>query len=226
MIGPWPACHLVPYSTTSSERDLALALDIPMYGADPRHAYLGTKSGCRALFARAGVPHPAGARGHHERRVGESDAIVALRAANPELSRLVVKCNEGVSGRGNAIVDLTEIPAAGRAGRGRAGSRSAWPASRPRTSGLTVAGFFAKLERHGGVIEEWITGARARKAPACSSRSPRRAICACSQLTTRSWVAPADRAYLGCRFPASPSYAPTISAGGPQGRRASGVRPA
>src|SRR4051794_33339098 len=29
-------CHLVPYATTMRERDIALALGIPMYGADPR----------------------------------------------------------------------------------------------------------------------------------------------------------------------------------------------
>jgi hypothetical protein len=28
--------HLVPYNTTPMERDVALALGIPMYGADPR----------------------------------------------------------------------------------------------------------------------------------------------------------------------------------------------
>jgi hypothetical protein len=52
-------CQLMPYSTTELERDLALALDIPMYGADPSHSHHGTKSGGRELFARAGVPHPS-----------------------------------------------------------------------------------------------------------------------------------------------------------------------
>ncbi len=28
--------HLIPYNTTSLERDVALALGIPMYGADPQ----------------------------------------------------------------------------------------------------------------------------------------------------------------------------------------------
>ena len=35
--------HLVPYNTTSLERDLAVILGIPMYGADPRLFELGTK---------------------------------------------------------------------------------------------------------------------------------------------------------------------------------------
>ena len=29
-------CHLIPYNTTPLERDVALSLGIPMYGADPR----------------------------------------------------------------------------------------------------------------------------------------------------------------------------------------------
>src|SRR3954451_15433550 len=52
--------HLVPYNTTELERDVALSLGIPMYAADPRLAPWGSKSGCRRLFAEAGVPHPLG----------------------------------------------------------------------------------------------------------------------------------------------------------------------
>src|SRR5947209_4410165 len=55
--------HLVPFNTTELERDLALALDIPMYGADPRFFHHGTKTGCRRLFSELGVAHPLGAEG-------------------------------------------------------------------------------------------------------------------------------------------------------------------
>ena len=55
--------HLVPYNTTELERDVALALGIPMYGADPRLFDLGTKTGCRRLFAEEGVQHPDRRRG-------------------------------------------------------------------------------------------------------------------------------------------------------------------
>src|SRR5204863_6882711 len=52
--------HLVPFATTAAERDLAVALGIPMYGADPRVLHLGTKSGARRLFREEGVPYPEG----------------------------------------------------------------------------------------------------------------------------------------------------------------------
>src|SRR5262245_18261356 len=56
---PQPA-FLLPYMTTELERDLALALGMPLHGADPSLQGLGTKSGSRKLFAQAGVPHPLG----------------------------------------------------------------------------------------------------------------------------------------------------------------------
>jgi hypothetical protein len=58
-------CHLIPYSTTALERDIALTLGIPMYAADPRLAQLGSKTGCRRLFAEEGVQHPLGAEDLH-----------------------------------------------------------------------------------------------------------------------------------------------------------------
>src|SRR6266511_1469756 len=42
--------HLVPFNTTNREKELALQLGIPMYGADPKFFPLGTKSGCRTIF--------------------------------------------------------------------------------------------------------------------------------------------------------------------------------
>src|SRR5262249_20287350 len=104
--------QLVPYDTTDRERQLALALGIPMYGADPRHRPLGTKTGCRELFARVGVPHPLGV----ERIAGMGDLIAAiaeLRARRPRIAQVVVKLDESVAGRGNAIVALTGLPAPG-----------------------------------------------------------------------------------------------------------------
>src|SRR5213083_2701204 len=50
--------HLVPYNTTTLERDLAIRLGIPMYGADPKTFWIGTKSGSRRMFADEGVAHP------------------------------------------------------------------------------------------------------------------------------------------------------------------------
>jgi len=51
--------HLIPFMTTWDDRELAMRLGIPMYGTDPAHIELGTKTEGRRLFAAAGVRHPA-----------------------------------------------------------------------------------------------------------------------------------------------------------------------
>ena len=69
--------HLVPYTTTTLERDLALALGIPMYGADPRHFPLGTKTGCRRTLRGGGVRSTRG----RTRTCGPADDVVAALAS-------------------------------------------------------------------------------------------------------------------------------------------------
>ena len=84
---PDPAlCHLVPYNTTALERDIAVALGIPMYGADPRLVHLGTKTGCRRLFAEEGVRHPSGVR-TCTRSMTSRDAVISMRAQRTDRRR-------------------------------------------------------------------------------------------------------------------------------------------
>src|SRR6266511_3137136 len=52
--------HLVPFNTTNREKELALQLGIPMYGADPKFFPLGTESGCQTIFIEENVPSPQG----------------------------------------------------------------------------------------------------------------------------------------------------------------------
>src|SRR6266571_7099590 len=104
--------HLVPFNTTNREKELALRLGIPMYGADPKFFPLGTKSGCRRIFMEESVAHPLG----HENLASKDDvveAITQMRAGKPSIKQVLVKLNEGVSGEGNAVVDLTGVPPSG-----------------------------------------------------------------------------------------------------------------
>ena len=101
--------HLVPSNTTNREKELALRLGIPMYGADPKFFPLGTKSGCRKIFVEENVPHPLG----YENLGSKEDlieAIAQMRAKKPSIKQVLVKLNEGVSGEGNAVIDLTGLP--------------------------------------------------------------------------------------------------------------------
>src|SRR5438046_2110848 len=104
--------HLVPFNTTNREKELALRLGVPMYGADPKFFPLGTKSGCRKIFTEENVPHPLG---HEDIGTKEDllNAIAQMRTQKPSIEQVMVKLNEGVSGEGNAIVDLNALPVPG-----------------------------------------------------------------------------------------------------------------
>ena len=41
------------------------------------------------------------------------DALARLRAAKPAVTSAIVKLNDGVAGRGNAVVDLRDLPPPG-----------------------------------------------------------------------------------------------------------------
>src|SRR5437899_1479756 len=102
--------HLIPFNTTNREKELALRLGIPMYGADPKFFPLGTKSGCREIFMQENVPHPLGVENLGSKKE-LIEAIAQMRARKPAIKQVMVKLNEGVSGEGNAVVDLTGLPA-------------------------------------------------------------------------------------------------------------------
>src|SRR5438093_1879827 len=140
--------HLVPFNTTRREKELALRLGIPMYGADPKFFPLGTKSGCRKIFQEEGVPHPLGYE-----NVGSADeaieAIMEMRAKKPSMRQVLVKLNEGVSGEGNAVVDLTNLPSvAGIAdpGRERAAIADRLRAMQFELKGTTYDNYINKLK--------------------------------------------------------------------------------
>jgi hypothetical protein len=200
--------HLVPYTTTVLERDLALALGIPMYGADPSHFHLGTKSGCRHLFAEEGVQHPLGFEGLTN--VGDAvDAITRMRAEKPELRQVLLKLNEGLSGEGNADVDLDGLPAPGDRGEAAAIEERV-RSMRFQIGSLTFDAYAAKLQQRGGIVEERIVGDELRSPSVQLRITPLGKL---ELLSTHDQLlgGPSGQSYLGCRFPADPEYAVAIT---------------
>ncbi len=199
--------HLVPYTTTVKERELALRLGIPMYGADPALFPLGTKSGARRIFAEEGVPHPMGVDG-----LNTIDdivaAIVSLRERKPGLQKVIVKLNEGVSGEGNAGIDLAGLPAPGDPGERRAVDARVRAMSFELPS-MTLDAYTAKLAERGGVVEERIGGREFRSPSAQLRVTPLGAV---EALSTHDQLlgGASGQTYLGCRFPANAAYAPAI----------------
>ena len=200
--------HLIPYNTTALERDLSLMLGIPMYGADPRLFHLGTKTGCRRLFARAGVAYPAGSEDLHTRSDLEA-ALKALRRDRPDARAAMVKLNEGVSGAGNAVVDLTGLPPAGAADEAPAvGARLR--AMELEDDRIEVDAFLAKLRERGGIVEERVVGDELRSPSVQMRVTPLGEV---EVLSTHDQVlgGPSGQSYLGCRFPADGQYAALIA---------------
>jgi len=199
--------HLVPYNTTEMERDLALHLRIPMYGADPKFFPLGTKSGCRRIFSEEGVSHPLGTE-NLSSMADALDAIVEMRARKPAIGQMLVKLNEGVSGEGNALVDLTGVPAPGDA-RERDAVRERLRKMQFELKDADYDSYVAKLGARGGIVEERITGAEFRSPSVQLRVTPLGKV---EVLSTHDQVlgGVSGQSYLGCRFPADPSYAPEI----------------
>jgi hypothetical protein len=202
-------CHLVPYTTTTAERDLALALGIPLYGTDPRLLPLGTKTGCRQLFAEAGVTHPLGREDVHD-LPGVVEVLAELRAARPGLAGAIVKLNEGVSGRGNALVDLGGLPAPGTSSE-PAALRARAEAMAFEHSGMRLDDYLGRLSATGGIVEERIIGAELRSPSVQLRVTPQGDV---ELLSTHDQLlgGPSGQSYLGCRFPADYAYAGAISA--------------
>jgi hypothetical protein len=200
--------HLVPYNTTELERDVALQLGIPMYGADPRLAPLGSKSGCRRMFAEVGVPHPLGVE--NLRTLDDlADAVVGMRAARPSMSSAIVKLNEGVSGAGNAVVRLSGLPAPGSSEE-RAAVMERMLQMELESPSTSLDVYLAKLAEGEGIVEERITGEELRSPSVQLRVLPGGGV---ELLSTHDQLlgGASGQSYLGCRFPAAPEYARLIT---------------
>ena len=116
-------CHLIAYNTTALERDVALSLGIPMYGARPAAGRPGQQDRLPAPVRGGRRPLPDRRRGPaHRRRRSSARSSRCARDARA-WPRSIVKLNDGVSGQGNAVVDLRGLPGARRPGRARTRSR-------------------------------------------------------------------------------------------------------
>ncbi len=200
--------HLITYTVTLYERDLALRLGIPLYGSDPSLFYLGSKSGSREVFTRAGVSHPIGfenLRSMDEVRSALTETIVR----KPTIKHAMVKLNDGISGEGNAVADLEGLGDPSKAGFGEALDERL--RSMTFESSATNFEIFSKgMEELGGIVEERIQG-HDLMSPSVQMRvSPLGDV---EILSTHDQLlgGPTGQSFLGSRFPADPGYGPLIA---------------
>ena len=199
--------HLVPFNTTILERDLALRLGIPLYGADPKYFHLGSKSGCRKLFKEEGVPHAAGYE--DLTTIGQVvEAICKIRAEKP-VKRVIVKLNEGVSGEGNATIELEGLPEPGSAQEPDAVAAKLRKMQLEKAD-LKFKTYVEKLAHRGGVVEEMLQAEEVRSPSVQMRVTPLGEL---QILSTHDQLlgGPRGQSYLGAKFPADTDYAAKIS---------------
>jgi hypothetical protein len=194
--------HITTFNVTDLEKQLALALDIPVFGCDPSLWYLGTKSGCRKLFKELGILLPAGSEDlHTENEI--AGALVKLKIEKPSLQKAVIKMNDGFSGDGNAIYTFEE-----KYLKDKPTPAGILETMKSRVkmvaSGLSYEHFMSEFDRMGGIVEEFIPG---------NSRSPSvqfriNPVGPPDVLSTHDQVLGGEsgQVYLGATFPANREY--------------------
>jgi hypothetical protein len=187
---------IIPFNVSPLERELAVALGLPVYGPAPELAWLGTKSGGRRIFAEEGVPHPVGIED-----VGSIDEVVraieTVRSKRPGCRQVMVKVNDGVSGLGNGLITL-----------GASGEASA-RAIALEDPQLSADEFYGLLSEHGGVVEERISG-EAFCSPSAQLRVLPNGVVEVLSTHDQILGGPHGQTYMGCRLPANPEYATAI----------------
>ena len=187
---------IIPFCMTEDEVGVAEALQLPIYGCDPALNWLGSKTGSRKVFVEEGVQHPVGldVRGADD----VTGALEELHARSPAARSAVLKLDLGVSGLGNALLDLDVA------------SRDLRAAIALEDETVDVEHYLALLDEQGGIVEELIEGEDFRSPSVQLRMSPAGQV---DIMSTHDQVLGGanGQTYFGCHFPADPGYAPQIA---------------
>ncbi|MBK9736036.1 MAG: carboxylate-amine ligase [Saprospiraceae bacterium] len=201
--------HLVFFNVTDKEKELAIKLNIPIYGCDPALNYLGIKSGSRQLFKELNIKLPKG----FEHLKNEEDVITALailKADNPSMHKAVIKMNDGFSGDGNAIFSFEGAPKNKKKIYG-------WIKENMENKTKIVAEkvnyqqFFVKFCSMGGIVEEFLDGTVITSPSVQCRINPLGEICIIST-HDQCLGGESNQVFLGAFFPANQEYAAELSA--------------
>jgi PGM1 C-terminal domain/Pre ATP-grasp domain len=195
LVGQPEVAMVIPFCMTSDEARLAEELQLPIYGCDPNLGWLGSKTGSRQVFGDEDVQHPLGldVRGSDDLPA----ALDELRRRCPSARTAILKLDLGVSGLGNALVDLDA-------------SRLDAAIALEDTE-IDLEQYLAALDEQGGIVEERIDGEDFRSPSVQLRMSPAGQV---DIMSTHDQVLGGahGQTYFGCHFPADPGYAALIAA--------------
>jgi len=196
--------HMACFNVTDQEKTLALALDTPIFGCDPKLLALGTKTGSRMLFKKAGIQMPRGSEGlQNEKDIVA--ALVELKTYAPAIRKAVVKMNDGFSGEGNALFSYNELGANEEHISGKLAEYLKTVAS-----DMSSRRFLDLFNSMGGVVEEFIEG-ETKESPSVQCRINPSGDADILSTHDQILGGESNQVYLGSSFPASPAYSVAIS---------------
>jgi len=184
--------YVLPFNVTPLEGRFSELTGLPLFGARPELATLGSKTESRRAARKAGVAVLDG--GEDLRSVAELEAAIrGLHARRPDAQAAVMKLNDGFSGQGHAIVELEGFSSLESAAITFIAEEETWPS------------YSAKVESGGAVVEELV------RVPGIVSPSVQVRISpggAVELFSNHDQILGGlhDQVYLGCRFPAQPDY--------------------
>ena len=200
--------YMVCYNATVLEKELSLQLEVPLLASSPDLLYWGSKSGSRHIFATSQIPHPDGSN-LVRTEADLSIATARLWERNPPLKRMVIKLNEGFSGEGNAILDLSPVEAfaPGKCSHSeRVGALAKrWESLRFQARDETWGNFASRIPELGAIVEAFIEGEEKRSPSVQGYITPTGEV---EILSTHDQIlgGPDGQIYLGCYFPADSAY--------------------
>ena len=193
--------YLFPFNVTELEQRISEDVGAALYGPRPELTALGSKSGSRRVAKVAGVPVAPGSEDLYSVDDVEQ-AVFDLVREVPECEAVVIKLNNGFSGQGNAILEVSSLTSPlDHSDTVFCAAEESWPS------------FGDKIAAEGAVVEQLF------RAPSMASPSVQLRIFADATfeiVSTHDQIlgGPDDQVYLGCRFPAHERYRASIQAYG------------
>ncbi len=200
--------YMVCFNSTILEQELSVKLGIPLLASSPELSYWGSKSGSREIFNNCQIPHPDGSK-----LVFTVDElmreITELLVRKPHLNKVVIKLNEGFSGEGNAVLDVTPINYLFNSDNSFSHKQNLVAQiidqAMVQGEGETWQSFSRRIPELGVIVEEFVEG-KIKYSPSVQGYiTPTGKV---EILSTHDQILGGEdkQIFLGCRFPADTAY--------------------